>query len=195
MRHYIKWIIIFALLLISVPVLIIAGHVFLAKLLGIVLVVLVSVAIRFWVGRANKMTKATTVIKLNADNRFVIDKYYPAYKSMSSKERREFESEIVFLLQHVLFDDNQKEAINSDDCLIFCLLLKYNNIPTNSFKQPLQVVFNTSKSIEIQKTAELTKLIVSPQLLNEAIAQLINSENSNETAVKLKEALLKLMES
>jgi hypothetical protein len=178
-----------------VPVLIIAGYVFLAKLLGIVLVVLVSVAIRFWVGRANKMTKAASVIKLNADNRFVIDKYYPAYKSMSSKERLEFESEIVFLLQHVLFDDNQKEAINSDDCLIFCLLIKYNNIPTNSLKQPLQVVFDTSKPIEIQESAELTKLIVSPQLLNEAIAQLINSENSNETAVKLKEALLKLIES
>lgn len=194
MRHYIKWIIIFALLLISVPVLIIAGYVFLAKLLGIVLVVLVSVAIRFWVGRANKMTKAASVIKLNADNRFVIDKYYPAYKSMSSKERLEFESEIVFLLQHVLFDDNQKEAINSDDCLIFCLLLKYSNMPSNSFKQPLQVVFDTTKSIEYQKTAELSKLIVSPQILIEAITQQLIQENSNKTALKLKEALLNLME-
>ena len=194
MRHYIKWIIIFALLLLSVPVLIIAGYVFLAKLLGIVLVVLVSVAIRFWVGRANKMTKAASVIKLNADNRFVIDKYYPAYKSMSSKERLEFESEIVFLLQHVLFDDNQKEAINSDDCLIFCLLLKYSNMPSNSFKQPLQVVFDTTKSIEYQKTAELSKLIVSPQILIEAITQQLIQENSNKTALKLKEALLNLME-
>ena len=194
MRHYIKWIIIFALLLLSVPVLIVAGYVFLAKLLGIVLVVLVSVAIRFWVGRANKMTKAASVIKLNADNRFVIDKYYPAYKSMSSKERLEFESEIVFLLQHVLFDDNQKEAINSDDCLIFCLLLKYSNMPSNSFKQPLQVVFDTTKSIEYQKTAELSKLIVSPQILIEAITQQLIQENSNKTALKLKEALLNLME-
>jgi hypothetical protein len=176
-----------------VPVLIIAGHVFLAKLLGIVLVVLVSVAIRFWVGRANKMTKAASVIKLNADNRFVIDKYYPAYKSMSSKERLEFESEIIYLLQQVLFDDIQKEAINSDDCLIFCLLLKYNNIPSNSFKQPLQVVFDTTKSIEFQKTAGLSKLIVSPQILIEAITQQLNQENSNETAFKLKEALLNLM--
>jgi hypothetical protein len=194
MRHYIKWIIIFALLLISVPVLIIAGYVFLAKLLGIVLVVLVSIAIRFWVGRANKMIKATTVIKLNADNRFVIDKYYPAYKSMSNKERLEVESEIVFLLQHFLFDDNQKEVINSDDCLIFCLLLKYNNIPANSFKQPMQVVFDSTKSIEFQKTAGLTKLIVSPQILIEAITQQLNQENFNETALKLKEALLNLTE-
>jgi hypothetical protein len=193
MRHYIKWIIIFALLLISVPVLIIAGHVFLAKLLGIVLVVLVSVAIRFWVGRANKITKATTVIKLNADNRFVIDKYYPAYKSMSNKERLEFESEIIYLLQQVLFDDNQKEAINSDDCLIFCLLFKYSNIPSNSFKQPLQVVFDTTNSIAFQKTAGLSKLIVSPQILIEAITQQLNQENSNETAFKLKEVLLNLM--
>jgi hypothetical protein len=194
MRHYIKWIIIFALLLISVPVLIIAGYVLLAKLLGIVLVVLVSVAIRFWVSRANKMTKATTVIKLNTDNRFVIDKYYPAYKSMSSKERLEFESEIVYILQHVLFDDNQNEEINSDDCLIFCLLLKYNNISAYSFKQPLQVVFNTSKSIEIEKSAELTKLTTSSQFLNEAITHQINSENSNQTSVKLKETLLILNE-
>mgnify|MGYP000314132473 CR=1 FL=1 len=194
MRHYIKWIIIFALLLLSVPVLIIAGYVFLAKLLGIVLVVLVSVAIRFWVGRANKMTKAASVIKLNADNRFVIDKYYPAYKSMSNKERLEFESEIIYILQQVLFDDNQKEAINSDDCLIFCLLLKYSNMPSNSFKQPLQVVFDTTKSIEYQKTAELSKLIVSPQILIEAITQQLIQENSNKTALKLKEALLNLME-
>lgn len=193
MKQYIKWIIIFALLLISMPVLIIAGHVFLAKLLGIVLVVLVSVAIRFWVGRANKMTKATTVIKLNTDNRFVIDKYYPAYKSMSNKERLEFESEIIYLLQQVLFDDNQKDAINSDDCLIFCILLKYSNIPSNSFKQPLQVVFDTTKSIEFQKTAGLSKLIVSPQILKEAISQQINIENVNESAFKLKEVLLNLM--
>lgn len=194
MRHYIKWIIIFALLLLSVPVLIIAGYVFLAKLLGIVLVVLVSVAIRFWVGRANKMTKAASVIKLNADNRFVIDKYYPAYKSMSNKERLEFESEIIYILQQVLFDDNQKEAINSDDCLIFCLLLKYSNMPSNSFKQPLQVVFDTTKSIEYQKTAGLSKLIVSPQILIEAITQQLIQENSNKTALKLKEALLNLKE-
>ncbi|MGB4724281.1 MAG: hypothetical protein WBH12_03185, partial [Sediminibacterium sp.] len=77
MRHYIKWIIIFALLLISVPVLIIAEYVLLANLIGIILVLLVTIAIRLWVGRANKMTKATTIIKLNADNRFIIDKYYP----------------------------------------------------------------------------------------------------------------------
>lgn len=194
MRQYIKWIIIFALLLISVPVLIIAEYVLLAKLIGIVLVVLVTIAIRLWVGRANNMTKATTVIKLNADNRFIIDKYYPSYKNMSSKERLEFESEIIYLLQHVLFDDAQNEVINSDDCLIFCLLLKYNNISSDAFKLPVQVVFDTSKSIEIEKTAEKLKLIVSSQVLIEAITQQLNAENSNETAVKLEETLHALTE-
>ncbi len=194
MRHYIKWIIIFALLLISVPILIIAEYVLLAKLIGIVLVVLVTIAIRFWVGRANKMTKATTVIKLNADNRFIIDKYYPSYKSMSNKERLEFESEIIYLLQHVLFDDAQNEVINSDDCLIFCLLLKYNNLSPDAFKFPLQVVFDGSKSIETEKTAEKLKLIVSTQVLIEAITQKLNSENPNETALKLNETLRILAE-
>ncbi|MBP5984125.1 MAG: hypothetical protein KA734_10395 [Fluviicola sp.] len=194
MRHYIKWIIIFALLLISVPVLIIAEYVLLAKLIGIVLVVLVTIAIRLWVGRANKMTKATTIIKLNADNRFIIDKYYPSYKSMSNKARLEFESEIIHLLQHVLFDDAQNEVINSDDCLIFCLLLKYNNLSPDAFKFPLQVVFDGSKSIETEKTAEKLKLIVSTQVLIEAITQQLNSENPNETALKLNETLRILAE-
>lgn len=194
MRHYIKWIIIFALLLISVPVLIIVEYVLLAKLIGIVLVVLVTIAIRLWVGRANKMTKATTIIKLNADNRFIIDKYYPSYKSMSNKARLEFESEIIYLLQHVLFDDAQNEEINSDDCLIFCLLLKYNNLSPDAFKFPLQVVFDGSKSIETEKTAEKLKLIVSTQVLIEAITQQLNSENPNETALKLNETLRILAE-
>jgi hypothetical protein len=194
MRHYIKWIIIFALLLISVPVLIIAEYVLLAKLTGIILVLLVTIAIRLWVGRANKMIKATTVIKLNADNRFIIDKYYPSYKSMSSKARLDFESEIIYLLQHVLFDDAQNEVINSDDCLIFCLLLKYNNLSSDAFKLPLQVVFDGAKSIETEKTAEKLKLIVSTQVLIEAITEQLNAENLNETAVKLKESLLILAE-
>lgn len=194
MRHYIKWIIIFALLLISVPVLIIAEYVLLAKLIGIILVLLVTIAIRLWVGRANKMTKATTIIKLNADNRFIIDKYYPSYKSMSNKARLEFESEIIYLLQHVLFDDAQNEVINSDDCLIFCLLLKYNNLSPDAFKFPLQVVFDGSKSIETEKTAEKLKLIVSTQVLIEAITQQLNSENPNETALKLNETLRILSE-
>ncbi len=194
MRHYIKWIIIFALLLISVPVLIIAEYVLLAKLIGIILVLLVTIAIRLWVGRANKMTKATTIIKLNADNRFIIDKYYPSYKSMSNKARLEFESEIIYLLQHVLFDDAQNEVINSDDCLIFCLLLKYNNLSPDAFKFPLQVVFDGSKSIETEKTAEKLKLIVSTQVLIEAITQQLNSENPNETALKLNETLRILTE-
>lgn len=194
MRHYIKWIIIFALLLISVPVLIIAEYVLLAKLIGIILVLLVTIAIRLWVGRANKMTKATTIIKLNADNRFIIDKYYPSYKSMSNKARLEFESEIIYLLQHVLFDDAQNEVINSDDCLIFCLLLKYNNISSDAFKVPVQVVFDGSKSIETEKTAEKLKLIVSTQVLIEAITQQLNSENPNETALKLNETLRILAE-
>lgn len=194
MRQYIKWIIIFAVLLISVPILIIAEYVLLAKLIGIVLVVLVTIAIRLWVGRANKMTKATTIIKLNADNRFIIDKYYPSYKSMSNKERLEFESEIIHLLQHVLFDDAQNEVINSDDCLIFCLLLKYNNLSPDVFKFPLQVVFDGSKSIETEKTADKLKLIVSSQVLIEAITQQLNSENPNETALKLNETLRILTE-
>lgn len=194
MRHYIKWIIIFALLLISVPVLIIAEYVLLAKLIGIILVLLVTIAIRLWVGRANKMTKATIIIKLNADNRFIIDKYYPSYKSMSNKARLEFESEIIHLLQHVLFDDAQNEKINSDDCLIFCLLLKYNNLSPDAFKFPLQVVFDGSKSIETEKTAEKLKLIVSTQVLIEAITQQLNSENPNETALKLNETLRILAE-
>ncbi len=194
MRHYIKWIIIFALLLISVPVLIIAKYVLLAKLIGIILVLLVTIAIRLWVGRANKMTKATTIIKLNADNRFIIDKYYPSYKSMSNKARLEFESEIIYLLQHVLFDDAQNEVINSDDCLIFCLLLKYNNLSPDAFKFSLQVVFDGSKSIETEKTAEKLKLIVSTQVLIEAITQQLNSENPNETALKLNETLRILAE-
>lgn len=194
MRHYIKWIIIFALLLISVPVLIIAEYVLLAKLIGIILVLLVTIAIRLWVGRANKMTKATTIIKLNADNRFIIDKYYPSYKSMSNKARLEFESEIIYLLQHVLFDDAQNEVINSDDCLIFCLLLKYNNLSPDAFKFSLQVVFDGSKSIETEKTAEKLKLIVSTQVLIEAITQQLNSENPNETALKLNETLRILAE-
>lgn len=194
MRQYIKWIIIFAVLLISVPILIIAEYVLLAKLIGIILVLLVTIAIRLWVGRANKMTKATTVIKLNADNRFIIDKYYPSYKSMPNKARLEFESEIINLLQHVLFDDAQNEVINSDDCLIFCLLLKYNNLSPDAFKFPLQVVFDGSKSIETEKTAEKLKLIVSTQVLIEAITQQLNSENPNETALKLNETLRILAE-
>lgn len=194
MRHYIKWIIIFAVLLISVPILIIAEYVLLAKLIGIILVLLVTIAIRLWVGRANKMTKATTVIKLNADNRFIIDKYYPSYKSMPNKARLEFESEIIYLLQHVLFDDAQNEVINSDDCLIFCLLLKYNNLSPDVFKFPLQVVFDGSKSIETEKTADKLKLIVSSQVLIEAITQQLNSENPNETALKLNETLRILTE-
>lgn len=194
MRHYIKWIIIFAVLLISVPILIIAEYVLLAKLIGIILVLLVTIAIRLWVGRANKMTKATTVIKLNADNRFIIDKYYPSYKSMPNKARLEFESEIIYLLQHVLFDDAQNEVINSDDCLIFCLLLKYNNLSPDVFKFPLQVVFDGSKSIETEKTADKLKLIVSSQVLIEAITQQLNSENPNETALKLNEKLRILTE-
>lgn len=194
MRHYIKWIIIFALLLISVPVLIIVEYVLLAKLIGIVLVVLVTIAIRLWVGRANKMTKAATIIKLNADNRFIIDKYYPSYKSMSNKERLELESEIIYLLQHVLFDDAQNAVINSDDCLIFCLLLKYNNLSPDAFNLPLQVVFDGSKSIETEKTAEKLKLILSTRVLTEAIRQQLNSENPNETALKLNETLRILTE-
>lgn len=194
MRHYIKWIIIFAVLLISVPILIIAEYVLLAKLIGIILVLLVTIAIRLWVGRANKMTKATTVIKLNADNRFIIDKYYPSYKNMPNKARLEFESEIIYLLQHVLFDDAQNEVINSDDCLIFCLLLKYNNLSPDVFKFPLQVVFDGSKSIETEKTADKLKLIVSSQVLIEAITQQLNSENPNETALKLNEKLRILTE-
>lgn len=194
MRQYIKWIIIFAVLLICVPILIIAEYVLLAKLIGIILVLLVTIAIRLWVGRANKMIKATTVIKLNADNRFIIDKYYPSYKSMPNKARLEFESEIIYLLQHVLFDDAQNEVINSDDCLIFCLLLKYNNLSPDVFKFPLQVVFDGSKSIEIEKTADKLKLIISSQVLIEAITQQLNAENSNETAVKLKETLQALTE-
>lgn len=76
----------------------------------------------------------------------------------------------------------------------FCLLLKYNNLSPDTFKLPLQVVFDGAKSIETEKTADKLKLIVSSQVLIEAITQQLNVENSNETAVKLKEALLNLIE-
>lgn len=102
--------VIFSLLLVSIPYLIYKESPGLAKGVGVVLVILVTWRIRSWVFRLRKQKGRPDKIDLNANDRFFLQKEIAFYQTLDKQEKKIFESRVALFLTSVAITEIGKEV-------------------------------------------------------------------------------------
>ncbi len=94
-----------------------------AKTAGVLVVVLTTFAIRFWIYRAGKMRTRGMKVKLTTNERFFLDHQFPYYRTMSAAEKKRLEERAGMLLAEISFDRFDRKDPTKEECLAFAMVL------------------------------------------------------------------------
>ena len=101
MNKFVGWILLFFLLLITIPFLLILGLVVPAKIAGVITVLALSFSVRYWLYRTKKEFDPKERIRINLNDRFWMKKEFIFYNEMSPANKKIFEDRIGIILSKV----------------------------------------------------------------------------------------------
>jgi MtfA peptidase len=102
----------------GIPILILLDKTPVAKLLGIFVVVLFSVALRRWLYLAKKHKGRAEKINLNANDRYFLEKEVAFYQELSGDGKRIFEDRIALFLTDIIVTEIGKDIPERETCLL-----------------------------------------------------------------------------
>jgi Mlc titration factor MtfA (ptsG expression regulator) len=111
------WIIVFVLLLASIPILTMNEQKNLAKVVGIFTVVLTAFAIRRWLYFANKSKGRPSKINLNINDRYWLIENIDFYKKLNKSDSKIFEDRIALFVTDVIITEIGKDVRDREVCL------------------------------------------------------------------------------
>jgi hypothetical protein len=192
MKRFIPWLVPILLLLIGVPVLLMVEVVAFAKIAGIIMVVLTTVAIRFWLHNANKLRTKGAKVKFTINERYFLNEQFPLYKSLSAKDRNTLEEKAGLLLAEISFDRFDRKDAGKDECLAFAMLLAVF-IKGQPYKSALNkiVVFKEDTTAEIEFQSEQPVLFISESDLKNKLFQIKHLDSIGDNSDPLQQILLK----
>lgn len=114
---FFKWILTFFALLASIPILLLFDLFTLAKLIGVLTVVLTIVALRIWIADSRKKSEREERIRITINDRFWLEQNIPFYKRLSKKDRLIFEDRIGIFIADVTITEINKEKPSKETCL------------------------------------------------------------------------------
>ena len=192
MKRFIPWLLPILILLIGVPVLLMVEVVAFAKIAGIIMVVLTTVAIRFWLHNANKLRMKGAMVKFTINERHFLNEHFPLYKSLSAKDRNILEEKAGLLLAEISFDRFDRKDAGKDECLAFAMLLAVF-IKGQPYKSAIRkiVVFKEDTLAEIAFQGEQPVLFVSESELKKMLFQLKHLDSIGENSDSLQQILMK----
>ncbi len=161
MKKFIPWVLLFAMLLTSIPLLILSGYYTLAKIIGFIVVILTTLSIRYWITKANKNKILKGTVVLNVNDRFEMDQLLPVYKTMSGSEKKNFERNVCVILSDIQFDNFDKSNPTKKSILAFAtvgsLLFDFD-----IFRSPKQkvVVFKNLEEFYIEELNGVIHLFI-----------------------------------
>ncbi|MBI3239801.1 MAG: hypothetical protein HYZ43_13320 [Flavobacteriia bacterium] len=173
MKRFLPWLLPIAILLIGVPALLMLKVVAFAKIAGVIMVVLTTVAIRFWLYNANKLRTKGAKVKFTINERYFLNEHFPLYKSLSAKDRNALEERAGLLLAEISFDRFDRKDAGKDECLALAMLLSVHvyTLPYKSAEGKI-VVFKEDATAEIGFQSEKPVLFVSESEVKDRLAQL-----------------------
>ena len=136
-------------LLVFIPILLLVELNQFAKILGVVMVLITTFALRYWLYRANRLGQDTPKVKLNVNDKFFLESSLPIYKGMNSSAKKIFEERLGRVLAEVDFDRKDRKQVSRDEGLAFAALLTCAtfNETYKSWKGKV-VVFKETEGIE-----------------------------------------------
>jgi len=113
---FFKWIVTFFIVLGSIPILLLLDLVALAKLIGLLTVILTVVALRLWVANSRKKSEREERIRITINDRFWLEKNIPFYKRLSKKDRLIFEDRIGIFIADITITEVNKDKPSKETC-------------------------------------------------------------------------------
>jgi hypothetical protein len=188
MKKFIIWIAVFALLLTSIPLLILLDYYLLAKILGFIVVILTTVAIRFWIAKANKSKILKGTVVLNVNDRFELEQLLPIYKTMSGIHKKNFERNVSVLLSDLSFDNFDQTNPSKKSILAFASIASfiYENDIARSSKRKV-VVFSELQELNTDERNGILHFFIDSIWCEKECLKIKNAENIpiSETTLKI----------
>ena len=162
-------------LLITIPSLLIAGIVFPAKILGVVLIVLTWLALRIWLRSALRKKLSSDSVKFNVNHRYFLNEISSIYRSMSKGEKKLLEKRMGKLLSELRFDDTTREELNLEDLLSYALL-QILSVYTAEFRslKGLMIVFDITNTTGSLQISEGKYVLLNPEQLRQTLKESVS---------------------
>ena len=101
MKKFLISILLFFILLISIPVLIVTGLNLAAKIVGVVLVLTLSISVRYWMYRTKREFNPKERIRININDQFWMRNELSFYADLSPRDKKVFENRMGMVLSKV----------------------------------------------------------------------------------------------
>ena len=187
MKKFFPWLVPILILLIAIPVLINFDLVLIAKLIGGIVIIVTSIALRVWLKNANKVKTLNPTIKFNVNDRYFLSEHFLDYRKASSKVKKEIEREMGRFIANTVFDSSSKDELRKEDCLTFAYYCTafIDGLKLNYTKNSV-VVFISEENGRVEKSDQYTYLLIDPTLiLNTIKDKSTATEVLNHNTIKL----------
>lgn len=179
MKKYIAWIAVYALLLIAIPILIENKLIVPAKILGFILVFVITISIRIWLRKANKLFNSEPKVVLTKNDRFDLDVLIPAYKSWTNANKKEFERKLSLILTKIDFDNFDHSTPLKRNCLGFCSLLIATSSEIMTINKKMIVVFKPNIIIEETIINDIKYVFIGADYIENQLKLVVNSHSDS----------------
>jgi hypothetical protein len=152
------WLTVIFFTLFSIPILVVYEYLTLAKIAGVVTVVLTTIAIRYWLIVARQKTGVIDKVPLTKNDLFDLKRLFPYFNHLSNSEITVYKDKIGLVLSRNRFLDDKGEhlsKLNSIQLAFFivlidlknpisinnCLIIDSSSIISQSFNQDQTVIY------------------------------------------------------
>jgi hypothetical protein len=173
MKRFLPWLLPIVVLLIAIPLLLMGNVTSVAKIAGIAMVILTTVAVRFWVYAANKHRTRGAHVKLTINEHYFLNEQFPYYRTMNGGTRKALEERVGNLLAEISFDRFDHRTVGKEECLAFAVVLGMvvSGLPYKNCTGKI-VVFREEGEPEMVFQAEKPVLFIGEALLKQILLRL-----------------------
>lgn len=167
------WLSLFALLLLSIPFFIWLDFFLLAKLTGILVLILLLFAMRKWFAQARSNNNRVERVVLSTNDLFLLKQILPAYYTFDSSDQRILNDQLGLFLAEVRFKGEwslKSQMIAG----IMVVLATWQNGYTN--KQSWTIILDEDQSVYLEDFPQITFAISEDSLKGASLAALLQHE-------------------
>lgn len=115
--RFTAWLIVFFVLLLTIPFLVDSEFKLLAKVLGIVIVFILSIALWIWRTQTIREIKRKARIPISLNERYWLNEHIPFYRQLSRSDKKIFEDRIGLFLAEIRITEIDKDVPEKETCL------------------------------------------------------------------------------
>lgn len=195
MKRFLPWLVPIVVLLAAIPVLLIGNMAVGAKIAGVVMVVLTTVAVRFWLYNAGKLRTRSGKVKFTVNERYFLNEAFPLYNRLPAGEKSDLEERAGMLLAEIAFDRFDGKDVGKEECLAFAVVLAVV-VSGQSYRscQKKIVVFREDAAPELNFQGESPVLFISETRLKQLLGTIHSSDSVGRLPAETREILQRFYE-